>query len=92
MCKWGWLTDQAWLDLQGTRTKTFVEQDDFYFPGKRYNGFEPDRQDRLAMRLAMKMTSKGVTEEIQSKWMQIWTKVDQGLADRITGHMKEMTV
>lgn len=76
--------------LQGTRQKHFVEQDDFYFPRKRYNGFDADRQDRFATRVAMKMTSKGVTEEIQGKWMDIWTKIDQGLADKIGAKMKEM--
>lgn len=70
--------------------KVDIEQDDYYFPGKRYREFDAERQDRMAMRIAMKMTSKNVTEEIQGKWMDIWTKCDEGLAGRIEGHMKEM--
>jgi catalase len=78
--------------LQGERTKEMIyEQNDFYFPGKRFREFDAERQDRLAMRIAMKLTSKNVTDEIRSKWMDIWRQVDEGLHSKLESKVREMS-
>lgn len=67
-----------------------ADANDFYFPGKRYREFDSDRQDRFVMRMAMKMTSTGVTDEIRSKWMDIWRQCDEGLASKLEAKCQEM--
>lgn len=77
--------------LQGARTKEGIPQtNDFYFPGKRFREMDEGRQERLAQRIAMKATSKGVTDEIRSKWANIWQQCDEKLASMVQEQVKSM--
>lgn len=77
--------------IEGERVQEGIpKQNDFYFPGKRFREFDPERQDRLAQRIAMKMSMPGVTDLLKDKWMDIWKKCDENLAKKVEAHMKEM--
>jgi hypothetical protein len=47
------------------------DDNDSLFPGKRYREFDPDRQDRLAQRIAMKLTMPGVNDMLREKWLDL---------------------
>ena len=77
--------------LQGKRVKEMIhDQNDFFWPGKRFREFDADRQDRLAQRIAMKMSMPGVNDMLRDKWMDIWKKCDENLASKVESNLKSM--
>jgi catalase len=51
---------------------------------------DPDCQQRLAKRIAMKMGSERVTDMIRQKCMDIWKAADTNLAAMIEKNLKEI--
>eukprot|EP01065_Artemidia_motanka_P017020 TRINITY_DN2059_c0_g4_i1.p1 TRINITY_DN2059_c0_g4~~TRINITY_DN2059_c0_g4_i1.p1 ORF type:complete len:559 (+),score=199.99 TRINITY_DN2059_c0_g4_i1:58-1677(+) len=68
----------------GTKIREMIAlTDDFEQPGKRYRSFPADRQDRLAHRLGVALSSSRTGAKVRDIWLGWWEKVDADLAAKI---------
>eukprot|EP00301_Raphidiophrys_heterophryoidea_P020422 c5117_g1_i1.p1 GENE.c5117_g1_i1~~c5117_g1_i1.p1 ORF type:complete len:557 (-),score=134.50 c5117_g1_i1:67-1701(-) len=74
--------------LNANKTKTLISKtDDYQQPGDRYRSFDADRQDRFAKRVASALSDNRMDATVLNKWLDMWTKVDAGLANKIRQYL-----